>query len=679
MKKTILLASLVATVASFAGTTGNVKFINENEHDITNKNFVVKKGMVSTEVKVDNSGLSFGGEFKVEDLKPFKDETTSLVALKNLKEHSSVFAKYELPTFKNINTYVKGTLKGEGKATIEGNAEYKLNELSLGANSATTFVLGKNFDKKDVESTHKVYAKGNVNKFKDIDAEIAVTHKYGEKAFQYVSGKLHGKYDFTEKLEGKLEFDATVAKYGTPSVKNVLKGGDIKLTNDGHSEALVLGVKSTHLAKTELTADAMLQFVRGVESVAGHDTTIERQLEIAKKEVKSLTEKLENSKDTKEIGKAPLTIDDYNQYNKEVEKLDKREKELAKILEERKALDKKYIEKSKKGLETKLTTKLTKAKKEVNSLTEKLENSKGTKEIGKAPLTMKDYIQYNEEVKKIYNSNKTPFQMLKEIEALDKKYIEKSKKDLETKLAKANKEVNSLTEKLENSKDIKEIGKAPLTIDDYNQYNKEVEKLDKREKELAKIPEERKALDKKYIEKSKKDLETKLTKAKEDVTDLTKKLDSVKPIITKTNTLYFGTKLGVKNTSIKNLTLTGDATFGGVREVKVVDDKALEPTLTGYVKLHAGALYDYKVTDKLTVSPEFNSTLTFDNINKDGADTKLVLEPKLSAKYDLTTDKKGLSISGNIAVPVKFENKEKKDFKYSNTTVKSAINVEYVW
>lgn len=591
MKKTILLASLVATVASFAGTTGNVKFINENEHDITNKNFVVKKGMVSTEVKVDNSGLSFGGEFKVEDLKPFKDETTSLVALKNLKEHSSVFAKYELPTFKNINTYVKGTLKGEGKATIEGNAEYKLNELSLGANSATTFVLGKNFDKKDVESTHKVYAKGNVNKVKDIDAEIAVTHKYGEKAFQYVSGKLHGKYDFTEKLEGKLEFDATVAKYGTPSVKNVLKGGDIKLTNDGHSEALVLGVKSTHLAKTELTADAMLQFVRGVESVAGHDTTIERQLEIAKKEVKSLTEKLENSKDTKEIGKAPLTIDDYNQYNKEVEKLDKREKELP----------------------------------------EQIKVYKQNKEAASTALLNWDDDHPSTTID-FYNKHKN-----------DPNFAEK---------AKAN------------------------TLELINELTFNIAKM---EKELAKIPEERKALDKKYIEKSKKDLETKLTKAKEDVTDLTKKLDSVKPIITKTNTLYFGTKLGVKNTSIKNLTLTGDATFGGVREVKVVDDKALEPTLTGYVKLHAGALYDYKVTDKLTVSPEFNSTLTFDNINKDGADTKLVLEPKLSAKYDLTTDKKGLSISGNIAVPFKFENKEKKDFKYSNTTVKSAINVEYVW
>lgn len=591
MKKTILLASLVATVASFAGTTGNVKFINENEHDITNKNFVVKKGMVSTEVKVDNSGLSFGGEFKVEDLKPFKDETTSLVALKNLKEHSSVFAKYELPTFKNVNTYVKGTLKGEGKATIEGNAEYKLNELSLGANSATTFVLGKNFDKKDVESTHKVYAKGNVNKFKDIDAEIAVTHKYGEKAFQYVSGKLHGKYDFTEKLEGKLEFDATVAKYGTPSVKNVLKGGDIKLTNDGHSEALVLGVKSTHLAKTELTADAMLQFVRGVESVAGHDTTIERQLEIAKKEVKSLTEKLEYAKGTKEIGKAPLTIDDYNQYNKEVEKLDKREKELP----------------------------------------EQIKVYKQNKEAASTALLNWDDDHPSTTID-FYNKHKN-----------DPNFAEK---------AKAN------------------------TLELINELTLNIAKM---EKELAKIPEERKALDKKYIEKSKKDLETKLTKAKEDVTDLTKKLDSVKPIITKTNTLYFGTKLGVKNTSIKNLTLTGDATFGGVREVKVVDDKALEPTLTGYVKLHAGALYDYKVTDKLTVSPEFNSTLTFDNINKDGADTKLVLEPKLSAKYDLTTDKKGLSISGNIAVPVKFENKEKKDFKYSNTTVKSAINVEYVW
>lgn len=591
MKKTILLASLVATVASFAGTTGNVKFINENEHDITNKNFVVKKGMVSTEVKVDNSGLSFGGEFKVEDLKPFKDETTSLVALKNLKEHSSVFAKYELPTFKNVNTYVKGTLKGEGKATIEGNAEYKLNELSLGANSATTFVLGKNFDKKDVESTHKVYAKGNVNKFKDIDAEIAVTHKYGEKAFQYVSGKLHGKYDFTEKLEGKLEFDATVAKYGTPSVKNVLKGGDIKLTNDGHSEALVLGVKSTHLAKTELTADAMLQFVRGVESVAGHDTTIERQLEIANKKVKSLTEQLEYAKGTKKMGNALLTIDDYNQYNKEVEKLDKREKELP----------------------------------------EQIKVYKQNKEAARTALLNWDD-NYPSTTIDFYNKHEN-----------DPNFAEK---------AKAN------------------------TLELINELTLNIAKM---EKELAKIPEERKALDKKYIEKSKKDLETKLTKAKADVTDLTKKLDSVKPIITKTNTLYFGTKLGVKNTSIKNLTLTGDATFGGVREVKVVDDKALEPTLTGYVKLHAGALYDYKVTDKLTVSPEFNSTLTFDNINKDGADTKLVLEPKLSAKYDLTTDKKGLSISGNIAVPVKFENKEKKDFKYSNTTVKSAINVEYVW
>lgn len=591
MKKTILLASLVATVASFAGTTGNVKFINENEHDITNKNFVVKKGMVSTEVKVDNSGLSFGGEFKVEDLKPFKDETTSLVALKNLKEHSSVFAKYELPTFKNINTYVKGTLKGEGKATIEGNAEYKLNELSLGANSATTFVLGKNFDKKDVESTHKVYAKGNVNKFKDIDAEIAVTHKYGEKAFQYVSGKLHGKYDFTEKLEGKLEFDATVAKYGTPSVKNVLKGGDIKLTNDGHSEALVLGVKSTHLAKTELTADAMLQFVRGVESVAGHDTTIERQLEIANKKVKSLTEQLEYAKGTKKMGNALLTIDDYNQYNKEVEKLDKREKELP----------------------------------------EQIKVYKQNKEAARTALLNWDD-NYPSTTIDFYNKHEN-----------DPNFAEK---------AKAN------------------------TLELINELTLNIAKM---EKELAKIPEERKALDKRYIEKSKKDLETKLTKAKADVTDLTKKLDSVKPIITKTNTLYFGTKLGVKNTSIKNLTLTGDATFGGVREVKVVDDKALEPTLTGYVKLHAGALYDYKVTDKLTVSPEFNSTLTFDNINKDGADTKLVLEPKLSAKYDLTTDKKGLSISGNIAVPVKFENKEKKDFKYSNTTVKSAINVEYVW
>lgn len=615
MKKTILLASLVATVASFAGTTGNVKFINENEHDITNKNFVVKKGMVSTEVKVDNSGLSFGGEFKVEDLKPFKDETTSLVALKNLKEHSSVFAKYELPTFKNVNTYVKGTLKGEGKATIEGNAEYKLNELSLGANSATTFVLGKNFDKKDVESTHKVYAKGNVNKFKDIDAEIAVTHKYGEKAFQYVSGKLHGKYDFTEKLEGKLEFDATVAKYGTPSVKNVLKGGDIKLTNDGHSEALVLGVKSTHLAKTELTADAMLQFVRGVE-IFDETTAIKQELEAAKKELESIKTKVHEN--------AVKSIKD---------KISEKEQNIN----------------SNTGEIVKLMLKIDSLKKKIKNKNESIQKSE--KEYSR----ISEHITFLEKLKKMFPKNfgKSSEKVLSE----RKEELNKIKEELITKKTELDKLISdsTLIPKL--------LSKNKQLEDDIKLLNESLEAS--KTKKLITTEDAQ--------DGSEYDLATKK------VLDLTKKLDSVKPIITKTNTLYFGTKLGVKNTSIKNLTLTGDATFGGVREVKVVDDKALEPTLTGYVKLHAGALYDYKVTDKLTVSPEFNSTLTFDNINKDGADTKLVLEPKLSAKYDLTTDKKGLSISGNIAVPVKFENKEKKDFKYSNTTVKSAINVEYVW
>lgn len=607
MKKTILLASLVATVASFAGTTGNVKFINENEHDITKKDFVVKKGAVSTEVKVDNSGLSFGGEFKAQDLKPFKDETTSLVALKNLKEHSSVFAKYELPTFKNINTYVKGTLKGEGKATIEGNTEYKLNEISLGANTSTTFTLGKNFAKENISSTHKIYAKGKVNNFKDIDAEIAVSHKYGEKALQYVSGKLHGKYDFTDKLEGKLEFDTTVAKYGTPDVKNLLKGGDIKLTNYGHSEALVLGVKSTHVAKTELTADGILQFVHGVEAIV-EDASIERQLEIAKKEVESYTQKLENSKDTKELGKAPLTPDDWNTYRGKVSKINN------KTFKDYEDIYNKYFELTIKNFEKDL-----------------LERTEKHKEIAKN-----------------FDKNQNSI-------------------ELQNAMKSSIRHINGLKKQLSF---IKEKKHPLLPIEIFKLMQAEVK--NKQTEELNKLNSE-------YIKLSKKNLETGLAKAKQKVTELTKKLESVKPVITKTNTLYFGTKLGVKNTSIENLTLTGDATFGGVREVKVVNDKALEPTLTGYVKLHAGALYDYKVSDKLTISPELNTTLTFDNINKKGADTKLVLEPKVSVKYDLTTDKKGLSINGNVAVPVKFENKEKKDFKYSNTTIKSAINVEYVW
>ena len=134
MKKTLLLTSLVASMVAMAGTTGSVEAYNENEATFVKgakPTFVAKKTGVKTEVKVEGTGFSFGGEFKAEDLELGK------VTRANYLNHSSVWAKYELPELtKGLNIYVKGTVSPkfvEGPKTYyvvhERDAETEVNKL----------------------------------------------------------------------------------------------------------------------------------------------------------------------------------------------------------------------------------------------------------------------------------------------------------------------------------------------------------------------------------------------------------------------------------------------------------------------------------------------------------------------------------------------------------------------
>ncbi|MBE3031562.1 hypothetical protein IMK15_06375, partial [Sneathia sp. DSM 16631] len=83
----------------------------------------------------------------------------------------------------------------------------------------------------------------------------------------------------------------------------------------------------------------------------------------------------------------------------------------------------------------------------------------------------------------------------------------------------------------------------------------------------------------------------------------------------KLDLVNFGFKLGAKYTGVKNLTLTADGVFGG-RHHSAYDQLFKFPAYTtGYVKLHAGAKYDFKLlNDKLVVSPEGNVTAKFTDI-----------------------------------------------------------------
>ena len=107
MKKTILLANLI-TVVALASTTGTIESYNENEATFVKgakPTFVAKKTGVKTEVKVEGTGFSFGGDFVTKDLELGK------VTKANFLNHSNVWAKYELPELtKGLNIYVKGTV-----------------------------------------------------------------------------------------------------------------------------------------------------------------------------------------------------------------------------------------------------------------------------------------------------------------------------------------------------------------------------------------------------------------------------------------------------------------------------------------------------------------------------------------------------------------------------------------
>lgn len=147
------------------------------------------------------------------------------------------------------------------------------------------------------------------------------------------------------------------------------------------------------------------------------------------------------------------------------------------------------------------------------------------------------------------------------------------------------------------------------------------------------------------------------------------------------NAVSYGTILGVKYTGVKNLTLSGKGVFAGYTDMKD-QTVATDSTHQAYIKLHAGAKYDYKVTDKFTVSPEFNATAVLDNLKGNTANgvvkaktTDLVLEPKVSMEYKPV---ESLVIKGNVAVPVKFGQDSNK-FNYTQTSLKTSLNVKYTW
>ena len=270
MKKTILLASLVASITTLAATEGHVNYkfkgeINSKyENQTTTNEFKVPETFVETEVKVKGSGLSFGGEFKAKDIELKAGESVKKASFLN---HSKVFAKYELPEIKGVKSFVKATVapkfvddndayKFGGSAELEGQASYKYDVLTFGLNSKTNFPFAKSAGNdnygKDVKSTHKVFVESEKDKdvfvkgLKDVKANVEIKHDYRElkenhkaaEAVDYVKGEVSAKYDAIKDfaVEGKAGFKVNVSKF-------LVSNGDyFKEDKDGH-DVILGGVK----------------------------------------------------------------------------------------------------------------------------------------------------------------------------------------------------------------------------------------------------------------------------------------------------------------------------------------------------------------------------------------------------------------------------------------------------
>ena len=322
MKKTLLLTSIVASMVAIAGTTGSVEGYNKNEANFEKgkpATFVAKKLGVKTEVKVNGTGFSFGGDFKAEDLELGK------VTKANYLNHSSVWAKYELPEIKGVKTYVKATVSPKFDTTPEyeyvptlDDAKKEAKKLYEATEDDTT-VKNKLADiaTKEGISAEKVEAIKNANdkaaaadllaqdRIDALKAKNAVA-KREDKGNAELEGQVSYKYDvLTFGFNSKTNFplsnkqysyelaDYDASNHGSRTIKDVKDyGATVKSTHkvfvesEEGKDVFVKGLKDVkanveikhNYAKTVAKAGDRVDYVSG-EASAKYDAVKDLELE----------------------------------------------------------------------------------------------------------------------------------------------------------------------------------------------------------------------------------------------------------------------------------------------------------------------------------------------------------------------------------------------------------------
>lgn len=652
MKKTLILLTIISSVATFSKTNGFVEAYNENEANFkenTDATFTAKELGVKTQVNVVRSNLSFGGDLK------FKDLQLNNTTPKNFLNHSSVWIKYDLSKKETgINSYVKATIKPKFHAEEAGKEMEQVSKLKEEIHQ--------------LESKRAELAQAKEKADKDVNEKIKNQAKVDELTAKTAKdGKLKKDIDNKEKEKNKkVDEQGKKVKLIETMGKQLDAAGDNVTSEENKLKNII---ENYEREKKQKNGDELKQLEKKfneekekqqkqLDSKIGVKNSVTQGLAEAKKDKKNIDEEI------KEIDKKLKSMnaelkEAENQLIKENAKHEENSKE-AQQLRQAVADAQAALEANKASI-----TATTAAKNEIKvykdnggidlegDLSYKTEGAVfGVNSVLNVPFS-NTYIKGNSEITKdfatLIKSTHTAYFGVSDVLSggLSVQHSYKGEDAMKYVSAK-------LDGKYAVSNDLDLVGKSRFKyqfngdIDFKNEYlgNKDLLSFVNPKWNVSPLT---------YIHMYSLGLNYRKT------LNITGFVGHGYEKASDLNYVNYGVMADVKYTGIDKLTLKANATLS---ELKVGDNHI------GLFEFGANAKYDFNATDKFTVSPELDANVKFKTKEK-AEDVKFVVTPKVSVKY---VPVNGLTLSGSVGVPVTVMNSA-----YESTSIKTNLNIRYEW
>lgn len=663
MKKTLILLTMISSVATFSKTNGFVEAYNENEANFkenTDATFTAKELGVKTQVNVERTNLSFGGDFK------FKDLQLNNTTPKNFLNHSSVWIKYDLSKKETgINSYVKATIKPKFHAEESGKEmEQVKEEIQKLEKDRVQLTQAKEKAENDVREMIKNEALVQSLENKENNFIVKIQEKNNEKKTKEEERKTNNanildtnqkKTDIIKKINNSEKEIEEINK----KIAKIEK--EIENANEQEKNT-----KQQEIKKLKKERDEDEKKINGNILKAGKKPELERQKESKKLILKVLEEY---------NGKKIIIENELNNINKAISDLEEEKEQNLVLLE--KAKHKKNSTDAQKlrqavadaqaaidANDAKITAK-TAAKNQIEvyqdkggidlegDLSYKTEGAVfGVNSVLNVPFS-NTYIKGNSEITKdfatLIKSTHTAYFGVSDVLSggLSVQHSYKGEDAMKYVSAK-------LDGKYAVSNDLDLVGKFRFKyqfngdIDFKNEYlgNKDLLSFVNPKWNVSPLT---------YIHMYSLGLNYRNT------LNITGFVGHGYEKASDLNYVNYGVMADVKYTGIDKLTLKANATLSGL---KVGNNNI------GLFEFGANAKYDFNATDKFTVSPELDANVKFKTKEK-VEDVKFVVTPKVSVKYVPVS---GLTLSGSVGVPVTVVNSA-----YDSTSIKTNLNIRYEW